>query len=241
MPFHPGHFCFNCTQVKTLNKEQFVSIFKKIPDRAFYDIFSFYHLHAEYIQKLDFEDYLEIKYSYLVSLYHLDKYAHLQRHADDLLYRILNAEQYDDRMKSYYREILFLKAKAYAEEHKMEQAISMYKSLYLLNPGRKGLKRSLYILFFQKEYISRKKELSLVVFFLMISLLCNACTLFVVDPFFQDYSRLGNVIRDVLYLASFGSFSFIQVLNASKAYDALSKLRRDQKRNETAAVNKVLK
>ncbi len=225
----PGQFYFNYFPVKSPVKTRVVSQFKNIPERAFYDVFYFYHIHAEHIHQLDFEDFLEIKYSYLVSLYHLDKYNQLHKHADELLYLLLNVVQFDEGRKSYYKDILDLKAKAYANEHKLEQAIGVYKSLFVLDPQRKGLFRTFFFLLFQKEYYTHRNRLGFVVLLLIATLLSNAILMFVLDPFYPELSNTGILMRNILCLASFGSFGLIQALNTYKAYDALSQILREKR------------
>jgi len=198
--------------------------FKKIPDKAFHDFYFFYQFYLPQITALEFEEYIEIKFNYIQALFFLDKYHQFYIQAEDLLAELLNYHTFEERPKKIYEKILYYKAEALRNESNLKASQKTYTELFKINPGNKIYQRKLFYLLFQNEQVRNRKNVALVVLLILMSLICTAASVFVVQPFFEEWSKLIIQSRNVFFASGILGFLILQALHFLSAIQALRRL-----------------
>jgi tetratricopeptide (TPR) repeat protein len=203
--------------------------FKKIPDKAFHDYYFFYQFYLPQINALEFEEYIEIKFNYIQALFHLDKYQQFYKKSDELITELLNYQNFEYRCKIIYEQVLTYKAEALCNENKLNTAQALYGELMRLNPSNKIYKRKLFYLLFQNEQIKNRKYVAIVVLFILLSLICTGISIFVIQPFFVEWSEVILISRD-LFFAS-GIIGYL-VLQGVQVRAAIIKIQKTERKNK---------
>ncbi|NOT35840.1 MAG: hypothetical protein HOP11_00510 [Saprospiraceae bacterium] len=192
--------------------------FKKIQESQHYDYIAFCNYHFQEIQKLEFEEYIEIKYAYVKALYHLDRASLFYKIADQSLLEVINQEEFTEQYKNIYYHILLLKAERLLEEKKFNQSRKIYQNLYRLNPEDKKAKNKLWFISFRLMQSQQKNWLTAAAILLILSLFTLIAASFLILPFFSKYSDTAlNVVNLMLLLSlSMVSLSFIKTYISTK-------------------------
>lgn len=186
--------------------------FKQIPDKHHYDYIAFCNYHFNDIQKLEFEEYIEIKFAYIKALYSIDRAALFYKIADQALIELINQIEFTEQYKSIYRQIIVLKAQRLLEEKKFNQAKELYLNIYHLNPQDVKTRRRLWSIAFRQIQSQQMLWLSSSAVFLISTLLSVIGVHFIIIPFFSEYVDLSwkIVIGLLLLSVTLVSISFIR-------------------------------
>lgn len=173
--------------------------FRKIPEQQHYDYIAFCKYNFSEIQKLEFDEYIEIKLAYVKALYHIDRSALFYKMADQALVELLNQEKFTFQYKDIYKRILELKAKRLLEEKKFKQAKQLYQNLYVLDPDNSETKKKLFTIVYRQNQEKQKKVLSLAAAMLIVILLGLVAINFIINPFFPAQSSgTWNMLAGIL-------------------------------------------
>ena len=143
MPLLQDRFYFRFMQKNLQNKIPTGTVFKRfkqIPLNSHRDFYTFYKAYTPEICLLDFEEYVEIKFNFILALFHLDKYAEFYFCADDMMSELLNSPSFDIRSRVVYEQILWYKAEAFRNQRKTKNAQYLYCELLKMNPVNKKYK-----------------------------------------------------------------------------------------------------
>ncbi len=222
---HPGQFYFRFMQKYIQNNIGSSTVyqrFKQIPLNAYSDYYAFYRVYYSNIAWLPWNEYLEIKFKYIVSLYYLDKYQRFYHYADQLIEELLNGTDFDSFCKNLYTDILWYKAEAFRNERKLKDAQDVYAELLKMYPENKRYKQRLFYIFIQNEQVKNHKKIAYVVFLIILSLVCSTLALFVVKPFFAESLTIIHICRNVFFL---GGLSYFIILQSIQIKEAMRKIR----------------
>ncbi len=197
--------------------------FKNIPDNAFHDFYFFYQFYLSQISTLEFEEYVEIKFNYIQALFYLDKYKLFYKNADEIICELLNAQSFDNRSRKIYEQVLAFKAEAFRNDNKMQSAKLLYSQLLKLNPENKLYKRKLFFILYQNEQIKNRKNFGGIVLLIMLSLLCTVLSVFIIQPFFTDWSNLILNSRNVFFICGISGFFILQGIQVRTAMSAVQR------------------
>ncbi len=197
--------------------------FKKIPDKAFHDIYFFYQFYTQQISSLEFDEYLEIKFNYIQALFHLDKYHLFYKHSNELISELLNYQCFDDKHRKIYEQVLKYKAEALRNESKMKAAQYLYSELMRLNPENKIYRRKYFYLQFQNEQIRNRKNIALIVFFIIVSLVCTYASVFIFQPFLPAWAPYVIYSRNIFFILGIAGFLVLQGIQLNSAMQAVKR------------------
>jgi hypothetical protein len=198
--------------------------FKKIPDKAYHDFYYFYQFYLPQISTLGYDEYIEIKFNYIKALFHLDKYHQFYQYSDELISEVLNHQTFEAKFRSIYEQVLFYKAEAFYNENKRQAAQAIYVDLMRLNADNKIYKRKLFYLLFQNEQIRNRKNVAIVVLFILLSLFCTGISIFVVQPFFAQWVSLIELSRNILFACGILGFIIIQGIQFKSSLTTINSL-----------------
>ncbi len=200
--------------------------FRKIPEQQHYDYIAFCKYYFSEIQKLEFDEYIEIKFAYIKALYHIDRSALFYKMADQALVELLNQEEFTFQYKDIYNRILELKANRLLEEKKFQQAKDLYKNLYDLDPENTEAKKKLFSIVYRQNQEKQKIVLSLAAAMLIVILLGLVAINFIINPFFPaESSSTWKMLIGILISAT-----VLISYSLSKTYfDTNKELGRDKK------------
>jgi len=191
--------------------------FRNIPEKAFYDFYFFYEHYFDQIAKLDFDEYIEIKFNYIEALYKLDKYSLFYIQADLFLSELINHQQFNERQQVIFEKVLFYKAEANINENKIEAACTIYAELAKWKTGNKEYRKKLFSHLFQTAQMNQKDKIAIVVVFLLASLLLSGMSVFIINPFFPEQQEIMILFRNLMFAGSIGSFIGLQLIYYRKA------------------------
>ncbi|MDQ3140662.1 MAG: hypothetical protein M3Q56_00270 [Bacteroidota bacterium] len=191
-------------QTSALGISSVFSRYKKIPEQAFHDYLYFYKVNFNEIQQLHFDEYIEIKFSYLKALYHLDKIALFHKQAEFILAELLNYKEFSEFHKHIYEEILFLKAQILIEQSRPDKSIQILKALHGLNSTDPKYKKTLIQILFIEQQRKLKKWNAVVVIILLVTIIISCLHFLIVAPFYSQYSDLVLVMRNISFISGIG-------------------------------------
>lgn len=192
-----------------------------IPERAFNDFYFFFQKNKALLCQVEYDSYFKIKLRFLNALYSMDDYALFQEEANTFLSEILNVGEFNKEYKEYYFKVLLLKARAFANENKTEQALEIYHALAQLQPGNKPVFRKLLQLHFQIEFYKNQRKLKWITALILAFILLNACLIFFIYPFYPEYAEQFSGFRNGLFGFSLILFVWFQAYNAWSAKKAI--------------------
>lgn len=213
---------------KNIQTSKIFTRFKKIPDKAFNDFYYFYQFYLPQICTLEFEEYIEIKFNYTQALFHLDKYHQFYKHSDELISELLNYHNFEDRSRKIYEQVLYYKAEALRNENKLHAAQLIYIELMKIDPANKIYKRKLFYILFQNEQVKNRKNVALVVLMILMSLLSTCLSIFIVQPFFAEWSEFILNSRNVFFSCGIIGFGILQGIQLNSALKAIQKARKKE-------------
>jgi hypothetical protein len=199
--------------------------FQEIPVHAYSDFYEFYHHYNSEIQLLDSKEYLEIKYKYILSLYHLDKYSQFYCLSDELIDELLNGNTFDAFSKERFEKVLWYKAEAFRNERKTNKAQYIYSELVKMNPTIKKYKRKLFYMLIAEAQLKSRKKMAFVVILISLSLICTGISLLIVNPFFSDHTALFIFGRNLLFLSGLGLFILLQSIHFKQAANKIHQIK----------------
>jgi hypothetical protein len=198
--------------------------FKKIPDKAFHDIYFFYQYYSQQISALEFDEYVEIKYNFIQALFHLDKYHLFYKHSNELISELLNYHCFEVKHRIIYEQVLNYKAEALRNESKLKASQSLYSELMRLNSENKLYKRKYFYLQFQSEQIRNRKNIALIVFFIIVSLTCTYASVFIFQPFLPEWAPYVNFSRNTFFILGIAGFIVLQCVQMYSAMQAVKRV-----------------
>jgi len=204
------------TNYKQIGSKVF-SRFKNIPERAFYDFYYFYQHHFDQIVKLEYDEYIEIKFNYIEALYKLDKYSLFYTQSDAFLSELINHQLFNERQQAIFEKILYYKAEAYKNENKIEEACKIYAELVKWKSGNKEYSRKLFSNLFQTAQINQQDKIAYVVVFLLSSLVITGVSVFIINPFYPQFKEMMNAFRNLAFAGGILSFIGLQLMYFRKA------------------------
>lgn len=180
--------------IRKITEEKFSSLFKKfrrIPEQHHYDFIEFCKEYFSEIQKLEFEEYIEIKYAYVKALYQIDRAYLFYKLADQCLIELLNQRNFTDQYKSIYRSILKLKADRLYEEKKFQQSRKIYQNLLAIYPEDLQVRKRLFNITFRQVQSKQKLLLAFSAILLIFTLILLTSIHFLIIPFFSTYEYIA--------------------------------------------------
>lgn len=201
---------------KTIGSKVF-SRFKNIPENAFYDFYFFYQQYFDQIVKLDFEEYIEIKFNYIEALYKLDKYNLFYLQADLFISELINHHFFNERQQELFEKVLYYKAEAYKNENKIDAACGIYAELVKWKTGNKEYRKKLFFHLFQKVQMNQKDKIAIVIGLLLASLVLSGMNLFIINPFYPEQMQITILLRNLAFVGSVVSFIGLQLIYFRKA------------------------
>lgn len=204
------------TNYKLIGSKVF-SRFKNIPERAFYDFYFFYQHYFDQIEKLEYDEYIEIKFNYIEALYKLDKYSLFYSQVDAFISELINHQLFNERQRAIFEKVLYYKGEAYKNENKIEEACKIYAELVKWKPANKEYSRKLFSNLFQTAQINQQDKIAFVVVLLLASLVITGISLFIINPFYPQFSETIISFRNLVFAGGIISFVGLQLMYFRKA------------------------
>lgn len=220
------------TNYKLISSKVF-SRFKNIPERAFYDFYFFYQHYFDQIVKLEYDEYIEIKFNYIEALYKLDKYSLFYSQADAFISELINHQFFNERQQLIFEKVLFYKAEAYKNENKIEEACKIYAELVKWKANNKEYSRKLFSNLFQAAQINQQDKIAFVVVFLLASLVLTGISIFIINPFYPQHKETLISFRNLAFAGGIISFVGLQLMYFRKAkMQMIRMLKRQEELNQ---------
>jgi hypothetical protein len=176
--------------------------FRKLPAKGYYDHLAYFSYYHREISQLSFEEYIQVKITYLNALYHLEKNILFESTLTQFLFEIINHDKFEELHKNIYREALLLKAQYLQDQKRLMEAIAIYHDVLKLNPEDEALTMRLKKLFFQSFLNENKKALGVVVILLLATLFIAFLQYILIRPVYPVYSELVEQLYAFSFLAA---------------------------------------
>lgn len=196
---------------------------ERIPELAFNDFYFFFQKNKALLYQVEYDAYFKIKFRYIHALYSMDDYSLFHEEADSFLSEILNIGEFNNDQKDYYFRVLWLKAKAYANNNKTEKALELYHTLAQLQPNNKEVFRKLLQLHFQIEFYKNQRKLKWITVLILFFIVINAGLIFFIYPFYPEYAGPFSGFRNGLFGFSVFLFAWFQAHNGWNARKSIRK------------------
>ena len=102
--------------MKTIHASDLIVSFRRLPDNAFFDHIIFYKKNFRQIQNLEFEEYAEIKYSFVKAMFYVENYFTFEKQSEQLLYEIINHHHFHHTLRHIYEKLIYLRATYYGQQ-----------------------------------------------------------------------------------------------------------------------------
>lgn len=164
--------------------------FKNIPKKEHYNYITYCNQYTKEINDLEFEEYIEIKLGFVHALYHLERTELFHKITQQTIDELLNQEEFTERYKEIYCQILEIKAQQLKDENRETEAQRIYKNLLSLQPNNRVIRKKLYSSIFLMNQYANRKTLGIAMFSLIISLILNIANQLFINPILPDYQSI---------------------------------------------------
>lgn len=200
----------NYAEKQIFELKNLVSRYRRIPEQAHHDFIHFYESYFNLIEQLNFEEMIEMKFTYLKSLYHLEMIDLFQYKSEIFLVDLLNHDEFNKRQHKIYEEILYLKAIAFKDELKSLQSANILAALVKMNPEDIRFTSDLKKNYYQEEIIKMRAWIGLTISIVIISLILSAAQLFIIQHFYPNLFELCDLVRNLSFVLGIILFFSIQ-------------------------------
>lgn len=152
------------------NNTEILIKFNSIPKKDYGEQISYYIGKYHQIRLLPFDQYIQIKFGYLIAIYHQNESEMFQMISDEMISEIINHDDYNNYLKYIYKEIIHLKSKQFIESNNLEKSEHLLRELIKMYPTNMAYRKALEKIFFKKNQTKEKKYFALVVALLLITL-----------------------------------------------------------------------
>lgn len=172
--------------------------YHRIEDSLYRERVRFYEDHRSYLEYLSSDQKTEIDLNYIHCLFEIGKYERFLKVVDRLIEKVITDNIYEYNGKDIYRELLFRKAASLYNTDQVAPAMSIAKQLLRMHPD--DATRHLYARCrknVDKDRFNGIKAIAVVS--LLSGLSVSVTLLFIIEPFYSDYSAALVFLRDVLF------------------------------------------
>jgi len=194
---------------KTLDISNLLARWRKIPESGHQEYLSFCRYYSQEIQALPFDEYIEIKYSYLKALLALDKIYLFDKLSTRALIEIINQEYFNDHLRSLYRKILLLRAERLMEENRTISAQEVYRTIIHIDPTDTKSRKAYIALYRKHRMYEQRKYIGVTVIALASVLILSICQQLIIAPFFPTLKNYTDILIYVLLMSALMTFVFV--------------------------------
>ena len=187
-----------------------VTRYRRIPQQAHHDFIAFYENFYGLIHQLDFDEMVEINFTYLKSLYQLEFLDLFYKQCDKFIFDLLNHDEFKPRHQKIYEEIIFLKSCALKDELKTKDSMNILASLGKLNKTEKKFLKTYETGLYQEEMILAKPLIAMTILLILATLVLTASQLFIIQHFYQNLVSGIELARNICFGMAISLFVFIQ-------------------------------
>jgi len=186
--------------------------FKSLRVNDFHGIVRYYEEYEADIRLLDFEEYFDCTYAYATALFETADYERHVAVCDDLLELIIMENVDTWAGEDVYAQVLLKKAASLHQLREDAQAEHVLRELLKIHPDHHLARHTLQanLLRRRPRWLLQTRALALAA--LLLCILLIAAALFVVEPFFPQYSDMARWAYNALMigaavLLAFGEFA----------------------------------
>lgn len=220
--------------MKTIHASDLIVSFRRLPDNAFFDHIIFYKKNFRQIQNLEFEEYAEIKYSFVKAMFYVENYFTFEKQSEQLLYEIINHHHFHHTLRHIYEKLIYLRATYYGQQQESSSSLHHFRELYKLNTSNPKYRKLLFHQLFLQNLKSYANWFTVVVLLLICTLGIIFIQNFVIHPFFHRAESVWNMARNLCFLSSLVMYLAINAIAGVKAKSEMKAIsnKNKQLRNE---------
>lgn len=220
--------------MKTIHASDLIVSFRRLPDNAFFDHIIFYKKNFRQIQNLEFEEYAEIKYSFVKAMFYVENYFTFEKQSEQLLYEIINHHHFHHTLRHIYEKLIYLRATYYVQQQESSSSLHHFRELYKLNTSNPKYRKLLFHQLFLQNLKSYANWFTVVVLLLIFTLGIIFIQNFVIHPFFHRAESVWNMARNLCFLSSLVMYLAINAIAGVKAKSEMKAIsnKNKQLRNE---------